>query len=306
MFELVFLGTAAAVPSAERGLPAVVVARGPDRFLVDCGEGTQRQLMRAGIGFRGLGRVLLTHAHLDHIGGLAGIIATRALFGLTEPLEIIGSRQTIELVAGYLAQTVGTPEASGYRLRPISAGPVLALPGWRIEAAPVAHRRSESLGYVFCEEARRPLLAERLGELGIPPGPDRRALAAGRSVTLADGRHIRPEAVRGPALAGAKLVVIGDVEEIVSLIEPARGADALVIEATFLERDAGLARARGHLTAASAALLAREAGVGRLLLTHISGRYRPQEILAEAAATFPATQIVNDLDRVEIRPRRGI
>src|SRR5271169_3968943 len=119
MFELVFLGTAAAVPSAERGLPALFVGHGPSRFLVDCGEGTQRQLLRAGLGFRGLGHVLLTHAHLDHIAGLAGLVATRALWGLSDAIEIIGSGETVELVRRYLAVTVGAGGESGYRLRAV-------------------------------------------------------------------------------------------------------------------------------------------------------------------------------------------
>jgi ribonuclease Z len=123
-------------------------------------------------------------------------------------------------------------------------------------------------------------------------------------VVLADGRRIAPEMVRGPPIAGAKLAIVGDTEE-TSLVEPVRDADALVIEATFLERDAALARARGHLTAAAAGRLARDAGVGELLLTHISGRYSPEEILAEAADFFPETRVVADFDRISARARHN-
>src|SRR5271167_1093761 len=146
MFELVFLGTAAAVPSAERGLPALLVGRGPDRFLVDCGEGTQRQLLRAGLGFRGLGHVLLTHAHLDHVAGLAGLVATRALWGLGAAIEILGSAETVAFVERYLAVTVGAERESGYRLRAVSPGTVLSWRGWRLDAFAVAHRGTQSLG----------------------------------------------------------------------------------------------------------------------------------------------------------------
>jgi ribonuclease Z len=298
MFELVFLGTAAAVPSAERGLPALLVSRGPERFLVDCGEGTQRQLLRAGVGFRGLGRVLLTHAHLDHVAGLAGLVATRALWGLGEPIEIVGSAETVEFVGRFLAVTVGGDK--GHRLRAVAPGPVLLGPGWRLDAFAVAHRGTRSLGWRFEEAARHPLLADRLAALGVPDGPARRELAGGRPVTLADGRLIAPEMVRGPEVAGTRLAVVGDVEEVASLTAQVRGADALVIEATFLDRDAALARARGHLTAAAAASLAREAGVGELLLTHISARYRPEEIAAEAAAIFPRVRVVADFDRIPV------
>ena len=308
MFELVFLGTAAAVPSAERGLPALLVGHGPDRFLVDCGEGTQRQLLRTGIGFRGLGHVLLTHAHLDHVAGLAGLVATRALWGLSGAIEIIGSGETVDFVRRYLAVTVGA--GNGYRLREVCPGLVMSGTGWRLDAFAVAHRGTQSLGYRFEEEARRPLLAARLAALGVPDGPARRALAVGDPVTLADGRLIAPEMVQGPEIAGAKLAVVGDVEEVASLTGQVRHADALVIEATFLDRDTALARSRGHLTAAAAGWLAREGAVGELLLTHISGRYRPEEIKAEAANIFPRTRVVADFDRIAVarstRPRAGV
>jgi ribonuclease Z len=303
VFDLVFLGTAAAVPSAERGLPALLVARGSSRFLIDCGEGTQRQLMRAGVGFRGVAHVLLTHAHLDHVLGLAGLLATFALFRVDGTIEIIGSDETLTFVRRYLADTIGPERESSYRLRAISPGPVLVREGWRLDAFAVAHRGTASLGYRFQDELRHPLISERLDALGVPAGPERALLAQGRSVVLADGRHIEPEMVRGASAVGTVLAVVGDTEEIAGLIEPVRGADALVIEATFLERDATLARARGHLTAAAAARLARDAEVHELLLTHISGRYSPEEILTEAARHFPNVRVVSDFDRTSIRAR---
>ena len=300
MFELVFLGTAAAVPSAERGLPALLVGRGADRFLVDCGEGTQRQLMRAGLGFRGLQHVLLTHAHLDHVLGLAGLLATLALYRVGGTVEIIGSRETLAFVRGYLADAIGPEGDGGYRLRAVSPGPVLARRGWSLEAFPVAHRGTESLGYVFRDEPRHPLLPERLDALGIPAGRERAALARGDAVVLANGRRVTPEMVRGKPAPGATLAVIGDVEEIASLVETVRRADALVIEATFLERDAELARTRGHLTAAAAGRLAYQAEIGELLLTHISGRYKPEEIVEEATRYFPKARVVDDFARVSV------
>ncbi|MGH7028827.1 MAG: MBL fold metallo-hydrolase [Stellaceae bacterium] len=303
MFDLVFLGTAAAAPSAERGLPALHVGHGPDRFLVDCGEGTQRQLLRAGLGFRGLGQVLLTHAHLDHVAGLAGLVATRALWGLEDAIEIVGSEETVDFVRRYLAVMVGAERDDRYRLRAVEPGLVLSRPGWRLDAFAVAHRGTQSLGWRFEEEARRPLLAERLAALGVPRGAQRRELAEGRPVMLADGRRIAPEMVQGSEMAGARLAVIGDVEEVDSLAGQVHGSDALVIEATFLDRDNSLARSRGHLTATAAAGLAREAGIGELLLTHISGRYRPEEIRAQAAALFSRTRVVADFDRIAVVAR---
>ena len=301
MFDLVFLGTSAAVPSAERGSPALFVGRGPERFLVDCGEGTQRQLMRARLGFRGLRHVLLTHLHLDHIGGLAGLIATRALYGIEEPIDIVGSAETVGYVGDYLALTVGRERSVGYRLCAVEPGPVRGWPGWRLEAFAVQHRGTQSLGYRFAEEARVPLLPERLAALGVPDGPSRGELAEGRPVTLADGRVITPEMVRGAAATGARLAVVGDVEDVTALPPQLRGADILVIEATYLHRDATLARAHGHLTATAGAQLALAAGVRELLLTHISGRYQPEEILSEAAAIFPHTRVMSDFDRIVVR-----
>jgi len=303
VFELVFLGTAAAVPSAQRGLPALLVTRGPNRFLIDCGEGTQRQLMRAEHGFRGLQHVLLTHAHLDHVLGLAGLLATLALYRVGGTMEIIGSRETVAFARRYLAETIGPERDGGYRLRSVSPGPVLSFSGWRLDAFAVRHRGTESLGYLFRDETRHRLMPERLDALGVPEGPERATLASGRRIVLADGRRISPEMVRGPPIAGAKLAVIGDAEEVATLVEPVHGADTLVIEATFLERDAALARARGHLTAAAAGRLARDAEVGELLLTHISGRYSPDEILSEALSVFPTVRVVADFDRFAIRAR---
>jgi ribonuclease Z len=310
VFDLVFLGTAAAVPSAERGLPALLVACGSSRFLVDCGEGTQRQMLRAETGYRRLDRVLLTHAHLDHVLGLAGLLATFALNRVGGTVEIIGSGETLAFVGRYLAETVGPEREGAYRLRTISPGPVVVESGWRLDAFPVAHRGTGSLGYVFAGETRHSLLPERLAALGVPEGPERAALAGGRAVVLADGRRIDPEMVHGAPVAGAKLAIVGDAEEVATLIEAVREADALVIEATFLEADAALARQRGHLTAAEAARLARDAEAGELLLTHISGRYRPEEIMAEAARLFPRARVVADFDRFSVtaglvRPQLG-
>jgi hypothetical protein len=204
---------------------------------------------------------------------------------MERPIEIVGSGETIAFVRRWLA---GKRAIGCARWCPA-------------KAFAVAHRGTASLGYRFAEYGRRPLAADRLAALGVPEGPARRELARGHAVVLADGRHIGPEMVQGPDVPGSSLVVVGDAEEVASLVESARGADALAIEATFLERDAALAAA-----------VARDAGVGELLLTHISGRYRPEEIAAEAARFFPATRVIGDFDRITVgggrrrsRPQRG-
>ncbi|HKS88443.1 MAG TPA: MBL fold metallo-hydrolase [Stellaceae bacterium] len=301
MFTLTFLGTAATMPSHERGLPALLVEAGGERWLVDCGEGTQRQILRAGIGFRRLHHVLLTHAHLDHVLGLAGLIATLGLVDLDDELAICGSRQTVELTARYLASLWPAGRAPvPLRLRALEIGPVAATPAYRIGCFAVRHRGTESLGYRFDALPRRHLLPARLDALGVPAGPLRARLAAGETVQLPDGREIAPDMVRGPAAPGISLAVVGDAEETESLVPAVAGVDALVIEATFLEADAALAAARGHLTAAAAGRLAADAGVGALLLTHISGRYDAEAVAAEARRHFPNARVMNDFDRLAV------
>ncbi len=296
MFELTFLGTAASTPATERGLPALLVGAGSDRILVDCGEGTTRQLLRAGAGLRRLRHVLLTHADLDHVLGLGGLIATLGLADLRGGLTIYGSPETLGFVAGYL-RSLGPPPLR-LDFVELTPGPVLRRRLYRVGCFAVRHRGTESLGYRFEATPRRHLDAGRLAALGVPPGPLRARLAAGDPVVLPDGSRIDPEAVLGPAAPGASLAVVGDAEEIESLVPAVQGVDALVIEATFLAADAALAAARGHLTAAEAGRLAAAAGVGALYLTHISGRYDPAAVAAEAARHFPLARIMNDFDKV--------
>ncbi|HVJ55141.1 MAG TPA: ribonuclease Z [Aliidongia sp.] len=301
MFDLVFLGTSASVPSPERNQSGLLIAAAGQRLLVDCGEGTQRQLFRSGAGFRRLGRILLTHGHLDHILGLPGLLSTLGLQERHETLTLHGGPQTLRLIADLMAALWGEGNAPvALELAPLTAGLVASDDGIAIGCFPVRHRDTDSFGFTFESAARRHLRPERLAELEIPDGPVRKELAAGRPAKLPDGRTIDPEAVLGPPTAGTKLAVVGDTETTAGLAEPAHGADALVIEATFLDRDAAVARSYGHLTAAEGAALARAAGVKRLILTHISGRYRTEELLAEAREIFPATEIAADLQRLTV------
>lgn len=303
---MTFLGTAASTPSPERGLPALLVAAGGARFLVDCGEGTQRQMLRAGVGFRRLRHVLLTHAHLDHVLGLGGLIATLALLKTNAGLTIGGSGETIGFVQGYLASLWGEGRAPiSVSLAPLSAKAAFEQGEMRLSCFPVRHRGTDSLGFRFDTAPRRHLDAGRLDALGIPNGPLRKRLAAGEGVVLDSGRRVEAKEVLGPMVPGASLAVVGDAEEVETLVEPIRGADALVIEATFLEQDAVLAHERGHLTAADAGWLAAAAGVGALYLTHISGRYDPAAVAAEAAQHFPAAKVVGDFERVTVQARAG-
>ncbi len=304
MFELVFLGTSASAPSIHRGLPAAMVLHKEYRFLVDCGEGTQRQLLKSGLGFRRLDKILLTHGHLDHILGLGGLASTFARWEMIPRMDIYGGRWALRRVQALMAVVFGPGDPPLHiEYVELEPGIVFEDETFRLVAFPVTHRGPDCLGYAFEEKPRRPFLADEAERLGIPAGPERKRLVAGEPVTLADGRTIYPEQVLGPLVPGARLVYVGDAARTDDLVEVAHGADALVIEATYLEEEQETAREFGHLTAAQAAHLAREAGVRQLFLTHISRRYSVRQVLEEARAIFPETVVPNDLDRFRILKR---
>jgi ribonuclease Z len=301
MFDLTFLGTSASVPSAERNHPGLLVVAGGKRMLVDCGEGTQRQLLRSGAGFRRLDRLLLTHGHFDHVLGIPGLFSTLGSQQSAETMTIHGGAGTLDAVVRMLAGLWGEGRAPiPVELVPLSEGQVIDTGDFAITCFPVRHRDTDSFGFSFESAVRRHLQPARLAALGVPDGPVRRALAEGSSVTLEDNRTIGPEDVLGPPEGRRKLVIVGDTETTDGLTEHVRDADLLVIEATFLDRDAAIARVYGHLTAAEAAALAAKSNVKRLVLTHISGRYPAEDILAEATKIFPMTRIAADLERMVV------
>ncbi len=303
MFEFLFLGTSASAPSVHRGLAAQVVSYRDHRFLIDCGEGTQRQILLSGIGFRRLNRILITHGHLDHILGLAGLLSTFSRWEAIDSLEIWGGRPALERIHDLLYGVVlrGARAPMKIDLRTIEPGVLLEDEYLRVSAFPVSHRGPGCFGFVFEENPRRPFLPERADALGIPQGPVRREIVAGKPIELPDGRIVLPDEVLGPVRRGTRLVHVGDCGRIEGLAEACRDADALVIEATYLDVEAEMAREFGHLTARQAAELAREAGVGHLYLTHISRRYREREVQLEAGAIFPAVSVARDFDRVQVR-----
>jgi ribonuclease Z len=301
MFNLTFLGTSASVPSAERNHPAMLVEAGGHRVLVDCGEGTQRQLLRSGRGFRRLNQLLLTHGHLDHVLGIPGLLSTLRLQGSTDAMTIHGGSGALAVVAQMLAGFWGEGTAPiRLQLLPLATGRVVDASEFTISCFPVQHRDTDSFGFSFETGARRHLRSDRLSALGVPDGPVRKALAEGQPVTLDDGRTIDPEDVLDALAKGKKLVIVGDAETTQGLSEYVADADVLVIEATFLDRDRAIARDYGHLTAAEAAALAVAGNVKLLVLTHISGRYPEDEILAEATRTFPNSRVANDFDQIGI------
>jgi ribonuclease Z len=294
-----FAGTAGSTPSARRGLPALLVRRGGEKLLFDCGEGTQRQLLRS-VGLVDLDAIFITHFHADHWLGLPGMLKSLALRERTQPLTVYGPPGLQELIGGMKAAFGRLP----FKLSLVELRPTEAVPGdgYRVAAVPVRHKGNSSYGYVLAEEPRPghldPVVAE---QLGVAPGPDFGRLQRGEAVG-----GVRPEQVMGPEREGRKLVISGDTAPCEALAIAAHAADVLVHEATFLEAEAERAGETNHSTARQAAELAREAEVGLLALTHLSSRYGGGEIREEARGVFANTVVPRDFDTIEIPfPERG-
>lgn len=302
--DVVFLGTSGSMPTARRGLPATLVRRGGDRLLVDCGEGTQRQLLRSDVGLVELEEIFLTHFHADHYLGLPGMLKTFALRGRELPLTVYGPPGLRALLAA-LKRVFGrlTYEVAAVELEP---GAEVARDGYRIRVFAVEHGVS-AVGYRI-EESERPgrFDVDVATALGVPDGPERGVLQRGESVTLSDGRVVAPGDVLGPARPGRTVVLTGDTAPAASVVDAAAGADLLVHEATFLADERERARETLHSTAGEAALVAREAGVKLLALTHVSTRYFGHDVVEEATQLFPGTVVPRDFDVVTIPfPERG-
>lgn len=296
--SIFFAGTAGSVPSARRGLPALLIRRGGDRLLFDCGEGTQRQLVRS-VGLADLDDIFLTHYHADHWLGLPGLLKTMDLRGREEPLTVHGPPGLAELVST-LRRAYGRT-AYELRLTELAPGESVARDGYEIVPFAVRHRGA-AYGYALVEPRRPGRLDAELAErLGVAPGPDFGRLQRGETV---DGVH--PEQVLGPARAGRKLVISGDTAPCEAVAVAAHEADVLVHEATFAREQAGRAAETAHSTAAQAAELAGRAQVRLLSLTHLSTRYLGRELRDEARETFAPTVVPHDFDTVEVPfPERG-
>jgi ribonuclease Z len=303
LFEILFLGTSASAPSAKRGLSGQVVSHNEYRFLIDCGEGTQRQILQSGIGFKRLTRILLTHGHLDHILGLGGLLSTLLRWESIDQLDIFGGRSTLDRVRTLLYDVVlrGNQPPMPLTLKEIKPGVIFEADDFTVTAFSVTHRGPDCLGFIFEEKARRPFLSQKADELGVPFGPERRDLVAGRDITLSDGRRITPGDVLGAWEKGSKLVVVGDAGRTDNLIEACKDADGLVIESTYLDEEEEMAKQFSHLTARMGAELAQKAGVKKLILTHISRRYREKDVIAEAQSVFPNVVVARDFDTYQIR-----
>jgi ribonuclease Z len=302
--DVVFLGTSGATPTAQRAPAAALVRRGGDRLLVDCAEGTQRQLLRCDVGLLELREVFLTHYHADHYLGLPGMLKTYSLRGRELPITIYGPRGLRDLLSalrrvfGRLTYPLETVE--------LEPGDVLEREGYRLRAFAVDHGVS-AVGYALIEQERPGRFdVGAANALGVPDGPPRGVLQRGEPVTLTDGTVVSPAQVLGPPRPGRKLVMTGDTAATASVVAAAAAADVLVHEATFLADERERAHETLHSTAAEAAVVAREAGVRLLALTHLSTRYFGHEVVEEAREHFPDTVVPRDFDVIDIPfPERG-
>jgi ribonuclease Z len=300
MLSVTFLGTGAACPTVDRNVSALAVAREGETLLFDCGEGTQRQMMRYGVGFS-FRDVFLTHYHADHFLGLIGLLRTLGLLDRKEGVTVYGPRPA-QRILGH-ALSVGIERMKfPVEIIEVRPGDRLARGEYDITVFPTEHR-PDTVGYALAERDRLGRFdPEAARAAGVPEGPLWGKLHRGLPVTLADGRLVTAESIVGPSRAGRTLVYSGDTRPCRAVLDVSRGADLLIHEATFGSEDAERAVETGHSTAREAAKLAGEAGVRRLVLTHISARYSREapELLAEAAAVFPAVTIARDGMTVEV------
>ncbi len=294
MLTLTFLGTGAACPSVDRNVSSLAIAREGETMLFDCGEGTQRQMMRYGVGFA-FREIFFSHYHADHMLGVTGLLRTMGLQDRTAPVTLFGPRGAARVLGAAISLGI---ERSKFPVEivEVKPGDRLEREGYVLEAFPTEHR-ADTIGWALVEHERLGRFdPARAAALGVPEGPLWGKIHKGESVELPDGRVVSPAELVGAPRPGRRVVYSGDTRPCATLIEAARGADLLVHEATFACEEQERARETGHSTAAEAAGVAREAGVRRLVLTHISPRYTRDapELLEEARAVFPGVVIARD------------
>ena len=300
MLSVTFLGTGAATPTIDRNVAGLAVQREGETLLFDCGEGNQRQMMRYGVGFS-FREIFFSHYHADHLLGVTGLLRTMGLQERSAPVTLYGPKGAQRILGA--AVNLGI-ERNKFPIDiiEIKPGDRLARDEYEIVVFETEHR-ADTVGYSVVEHLRLGRFnPDRAHALGIPEGPLWGQLHKGKTVTLPDGRTVGPAELVGAPRPGRILVYSGDTRPHLSVIEAARGADLLIHEATFGGDEMERARETGHSTAAEAARVALEAGVRRLVLTHISSRYNRDaaELLAEARAVFPETVIARDGMTVDV------
>jgi ribonuclease Z len=305
MIRLTFLGTAASRPTVGRNVSALAVQREGDLMLFDCGEGTQRQMMRYATGFA-VQAIFVTHLHADHFLGITGLLRTMGLQGRTDPLAIYGppgSARVLRAAVGLGNDRVLFP----WKVGELSDGDSVSADGYRVEAFAVSHG-IPAVGYALVEDPRRGRFdVARARAMGIPEGPLFGRLHRGEVVEV-DGRRVSPDDLVGPERPGRVVVYSGDTTPCSATVERARGADLLIHESTFGSDEQERARETFHSTSVEAARVARDADVERLLLTHLSARHseQPDALEVEARMIFQEARVAHDGLVVEVPYRDGV
>ena len=295
------LGTSASRPTIERNVSSLAIHREGETLMFDCGEGTQRQMMRYGVSFA-LEDIFFTHMHADHLLGVIGLMRTMALQGRAERLRLWGPRGSSRVLKR--AEALGFERVTfPVEIIELEAGQRIERSGYALVAFPVDHRGSASLGFALVEEERKGRFNPDLArELGIPEGPLWGQIHRGHPITLDDGRVIEPSVLVGPKRSGRTVVITGDTRPCAATADISRNADLLIHEATFGDEEAERAVETGHSTAREAAQLARDAGAKRLVLTHISARYSRDaiELEREARQAFAETTVGKDGMEIDV------
>jgi len=297
--HVLFLGTSGSWPTPKRNVSAVAVKRGPEVLLFDCGEGTQRQFMLSPMSFMQVARIFVTHFHGDHFLGIPGLVQSMTMSDRTAPLEMYGPRGMKDLVRqlltlGYFKPGFDVP------VHELSGGDAVDFGEYVVRALEAQHT-VPALSYAL-EEKQRPGRFDlaRAKALGIPEGPLYRRLQGGESIVLG-GKTFTPDMVLGPPRRGRKIVYTGDTMPTEALVAFARGADVLIHDATAESSIEEKANRYGHSTGRQAALVAKDAGVGLLILTHVSPRYdEPGPILADATSVFPKSVLAEDFHELDV------
>jgi ribonuclease Z len=295
------LGTSASRPTVERNVASLSVVREGETLLFDCGEGTQRQMMRYHVSFA-LSDIFFTHFHADHVIGVIGLLRTLALQGREEPLRLWGPRGGARVLRAATSFGADRPTFP-VEIAELESGQRVPRNGYQILPFAVDHGGGPSFGYALIEDERKGRFnPERARELGVPEGPLWGRIHRGLAVTLDDGRTIEPQQLVGPRRAGRRVVITGDTRPCEATIAAASGADLLLHEATFGNEEAERAVQTGHSTAKEAAEVAKAAGARRLVLTHLSARYSrdASELEAEAATVFENVIVGKDGMEIEV------
>jgi ribonuclease Z len=300
MLQVIFLGTAGSLPTPERNPSAVLINREGELMLFDCGEGTQRQMMRARTGMMRLNYIFLSHLHADHILGIPGLLETMAFQGREKPLTIAGPVNTIRLIEAFSSICYFARDFE-VRAMELDPGDVVRMDGCQVEAIET-HHSVPSLGYSLVEDKRLGRFnREAATALGVPSGPLFGRLQHGESVEI-DGKVIMPDQVMGQPRPGRKIVYSGDTRPCRSIEIASSNADLLIHDGALAENMADWARETKHSTSGEAAQLAKRAGARKLILTHVSSRYSEDisPLLTDARKFFENTVIADDLMKVEI------